>query len=98
MEEPRRPMNSDDFAQFAQEAALARKEIVRGAARLRRSMATKLKELRRREYEATRLADILARSKGRRKPPEAGLAVPAIPPKGPLPMQGGAEAPLEFRD
>ena len=36
---------------------------------------------------------------GRRpKPPEAGLPVPAIPPGGPLPLQGGAEAPLEFDD
>lgn len=34
----------------------------------------------------------------RRKPPEAGLAVPAVPPRGPLPLQGGAEAPLEFDD
>ena len=34
----------------------------------------------------------------RKKPPEAGIAVPAIPPRGPLPLQGGAEAPLEFRD
>jgi len=32
----------------------------------------------------------------RRKPPEAGVAVPAVPPKGPLPMRGGAEASLEF--
>lgn len=32
----------------------------------------------------------------RRKPPEAGLPVPAIPPSGPLPKQGGAAAPLEF--
>lgn len=32
----------------------------------------------------------------RRKPPEAGIAVPAVPPKGPLPKQGGAEAPLTF--
>jgi hypothetical protein len=32
----------------------------------------------------------------RRKPPEAGLPVPAIPPGGPLPKQGGAAAPLEF--
>lgn len=32
----------------------------------------------------------------RRKPPEAGIAVPAVPPKGPLPKQGGAEAPLAF--
>ena len=36
--------------------------------------------------------------RGKRKPPEAGLAVPAVPPCGPLPLQGGAEAPLEFRD
>ena len=36
------------------------------------------------------------RTQRRRKPPEAGIAVPAVPPKGPLPMQGGAEAPLEF--
>ena len=32
----------------------------------------------------------------KRKPPEAGLAVPAVPPKGPMPLQGGAEAPLDF--
>lgn len=32
----------------------------------------------------------------RRKPPEAGIAVPAARPSGPLPKQGGAEAPLEF--
>jgi hypothetical protein len=31
----------------------------------------------------------------RRKPPEAGLAVPAEPPRGPLPLEGGAEAPLD---
>ncbi len=32
----------------------------------------------------------------RRKPPESGLPVPAIPPSGPAPTQGGATAPLEF--
>ncbi|WP_369026421.1 hypothetical protein [Qipengyuania sp. RANM35] len=32
----------------------------------------------------------------KRKPPESGIAIPAVPPKGPLPMQGGAEAPLTF--
>jgi hypothetical protein len=32
----------------------------------------------------------------RRKPPEAGLPVPAISPSGPLPKQGGAAVPLEF--
>ena len=30
------------------------------------------------------------------KPPEAGIAVPAVSPKGSLPMQGGAEAPLDL--
>lgn len=34
--------------------------------------------------------------KRRRKPPEAGLPVPAIPPRGPNPMQGGAAAALDF--
>jgi hypothetical protein len=31
-----------------------------------------------------------------RKPPEAGIAMPAVPPKGPPPKFGGAEAPLDF--
>ena len=31
----------------------------------------------------------------RRKPPQAGLAVPVEPPRGPLPLAGGAEAPLD---
>jgi hypothetical protein len=30
-----------------------------------------------------------------RKPPEAGVPQPAISPRGPLPLAGGAEAPLE---
>lgn len=34
----------------------------------------------------------------KRRPPEAGLPVPAVPPRGPLPLQGGAQAPLEFDD
>ena len=37
-----------------------------------------------------------ANARNRRKPPEAGIAVPAALPKGPSPKQGGAEAPLEF--
>jgi hypothetical protein len=32
----------------------------------------------------------------RRRPPEAGIAVPAVPPRGPLPMLGGAAASLRF--
>jgi hypothetical protein len=31
----------------------------------------------------------------RRKPPEDGLAAPAVSPRGPLPLEGGAEAPLD---
>jgi hypothetical protein len=34
--------------------------------------------------------------KRRHKPPEAGMPVPAVPPRGPLPMQDGADAPLDF--
>ena len=46
---------------------------------------------------AQSLADIMRnKPKPRRKPPEAGLPVTAIPPGGPLPKQGGAAAPLEF--
>lgn len=36
------------------------------------------------------------RSPRRRKPPESGISVPAIPSRGPLPKQGGAAAPLDF--
>jgi hypothetical protein len=35
-------------------------------------------------------------SSRRRKPPESGLPVLAIPPNDPAPKQGGAAAPLEF--
>ena len=45
--------------------------------------------------EATR-AGARGNPEPRRKPPEAGIAVPAVPPNGPLPKTGGAEAPLEF--
>lgn len=44
------------------------------------------------------LRDTIERIKGnnKRKPPESGIAVPAVPPKGPMPKQGGAEAPLDY--
>lgn len=32
----------------------------------------------------------------RRRPPEAGIAVPAVPPRGPVPKLGGAAASLRF--
>ena len=35
---------------------------------------------------------------GRRRPPESGIVVPAVPPRGPLPKQGGAAAALDFGD
>jgi hypothetical protein len=47
----------------------------------------------------TRSLDQLLRNRPaprRRKPPEAGIAAPAVPPRGPLPMQGGAAARLDF--
>jgi len=44
------------------------------------------------------LAILKATKFKRRKPPESGVAVPAVPPRGPLPKQGGAEAPLDFSD
>jgi hypothetical protein len=42
------------------------------------------------------LADIMqSRPRPRRKPPESGLPVPAVPPRGPVPLQGGAAAALD---
>ena len=69
---------------------------------LRANNATGSKIARRfREEEIAKLEAQLARwdelkRNRRRKPPESGLAVPAVPPKGPLPKQGGAEAPVDF--
>lgn len=40
----------------------------------------------------------MVRRNKRRRPPEAGAFIPAIPPRGPLPLAGGAEAPLDFSD
>jgi len=45
---------------------------------------------------ANTLIEEAARNAARRKPPESGLSVPAVPPRGPLPKQGGAAAPLDF--
>ncbi|MBA4045558.1 MAG: hypothetical protein C0471_14220 [Erythrobacter sp.] len=46
---------------------------------------------------ARSLNDILRqRPIPRRRPPEAGLSLPAVPPRGPQPLQGGAAAPLDF--
>ena len=45
---------------------------------------------------AERVQARLRNDPNRRKPPEAGLSVPAVPPKGPSPKQGGAAAPFDF--
>jgi hypothetical protein len=64
-----------------------------GGKRVRASIEVIARELglRRREIEE------IVRRNSRRRPP--GMA-PALvePPRGPLPLQGGAEAPLEFRE
>ena len=55
--------------------------------------------LRERDKTRLELSKANARLGGRnhkRKPPESGLPIPAIPPRGPLPLQGGAEAPLDY--
>jgi hypothetical protein len=49
----------------------------------------------RRLGEFGRLVQAHIERANRRKPPEAGLAVPAVPSRGPLPLEGGAEAPLD---
>ena len=66
-------------------------------------MRARIREAERRAQTAIRECEAMLRAKlqsvmkkPKRKPPEAGIAVPAVPPKGPLPKQGGAEAPLEF--
>ena len=42
------------------------------------------------------LADIMRQSpRPRHKPPESGAPIPAVPPRGPVPIQGGAAAALD---
>lgn len=52
--------------------------------------------IRERRERMDRLERLSRNRPRRRKPPEAGVPVPAVPPRGPVPKQGGAEAPLEF--
>ncbi|QUL37229.1 hypothetical protein [Erythrobacter sp. JK5] len=47
-------------------------------------------------HRAILLSILEATMPKRRRPPEAGIPVPAVPPRGPLPKEGGAEAPLDF--
>lgn len=61
-----------------------------------RAASAHFRDQRARQDVLHRYASPRTRSGPRRRPPAAGMPVPAVPPRGPLPMQGGAEAPLEF--
>ena len=43
-----------------------------------------------------RMADRLAAKRRRRRPPQSGMPAPVEPRGGPLPLEGGAEAPLDY--
>ena len=79
---------------------LAEAEFEQAMARLREAELDAAAAVRERDrwYAAVLRADRSSKPRRKRKPPEAGLAVPAIPPRGPMPLQGGAKAPLEFDD
>ena len=47
------------------------------------------------EGRSAMIRDAVRRRQGRRKPPGSAPAL-VEPPRGPLPLQGGAEAPLAF--
>ena len=67
---------------------------------LQRAERNKERQLRRSDRLRKRADEMLQalnlKRSRKRRPPEAGIPVPAVPPKSPLPKQGGAEAPLEF--
>lgn len=62
------------------------------------AIAGQTRSLKHDRESGTRSLDALRRGAqgSRRKPPEAGIASPAVPPRGPLPKQGGAAAEMEF--
>lgn len=62
------------------------------------AIAGQARSLKHDRQAGTRSLDALRRAAqgSRRKPPEAGIASPAVPPRGPLPKHGGAAADMEF--
>lgn len=72
---------------------IARRLIQQAELLIARGIETRVKDRRVHQIVAEAHAEAVRR---RKRPPEAGLAMPAVPPRGPLPLQGGAEAPLEF--
>lgn len=61
------------------------------------AIAGQTRSLKHDRQPGTRSLDALRRAAqgSRRKPPEAGIASPAVPPRGPLPKHGGAAAELQ---
>jgi predicted RNA-binding Zn ribbon-like protein len=74
-----------------------RETIERARAEAKRAREAKREEFLRRTFNGLSLAEIeaQARRNSRRRPPSMAPAL-VEPPRGPLPMQGGAAAPLEF--
>ena len=89
----RRPKsaNPDELARLKQELA----DLVALRTASRNPIGLKLLVMDR-EIAALRRMIAVIEHHRRRKPPEAGISIPAVPPSGPKPKSGGAEAPLEF--
>ncbi len=91
----RRPSKSYDALDSDAETIRLLRGQLRQAERMMQALAKECAAL----HDQLREAGIAPKKPNRkRKPPEAGIAVPAVPPKGPRPKQGGAEAPLDFRE
>ena len=90
---PKRPSKIYDALDSDAETIRLLKAQLRQAERMVKSIAAECAAL----QNQLREAGIVPRNP-KRRPPEAGIAAPAIPPNGPLPKQGGAEAPLDFSD
>lgn len=70
--------------------------LVRAKAVIARDRAQLEDRLARAKAEVRRLeAELKARFNRKPRPPEGGEPIPAIPPRGPVPLAGGAEAPIE---
>ena len=101
-EEERDDRVKRDLRQHAEHlhvAALIRSEL--DALQSRRDTAGDADERRMLEAEISCLHTLKANLAMRGRPlppargPESGIAMPAVPPRGPLPKQGGTEAPLD---
>ena len=75
--------------------------IIAGAGMLalaaRETLLSRRESLRADDRPGARSLGVIMRSqpRPRRKPPEAGLPMPAVPPRGPVPLRDGAVAALD---